>query len=66
MNQIEILSLSDYYSMAKQADVGRGENTTFGQYSAILEWLEMGNGENFRLITGQATKGMTIVIAGTK
>jgi hypothetical protein len=52
--------------MAKQADVGRGENTTFGQYSAILEWLEMGNGENFRLITGQATKGMNIVIAGTK
>jgi hypothetical protein len=31
---------------------GRGTETTWGQKAAIMEWLELPPGDNFRLITG--------------
>ena len=31
---------------------GRGTETSWAQKSAILEWLELAPGDNFRLITG--------------
>ena len=31
---------------------GRGLETTWAQKVAILEWLELAPGDNFRLITG--------------
>jgi hypothetical protein len=45
---------------------GRGGNTTWSQRIAILEWLEMPPGDNFRLITGAATTTMRSVVAGVK
>ena len=52
--------------MLKQKENECGENTTKEQYWAILEWLEMGSGENLKLITGQSTKDVRNVIAGLK
>ena len=31
---------------------GRGSETTWAQKAAIMEWLEVAPGDNFRLITG--------------
>jgi len=45
---------------------GRGQKTTHYQYIAILEWLEMEPGNNFKLITGDAQSGLTMVVAGAK
>lgn len=45
---------------------GRGEKTSWAQRVAILEWLEVPSGENFRLITGAATSTMKSVVAGSK
>jgi hypothetical protein len=63
---VEILFVCRFAKMIKQNEGGRGENTTREQYWAILEWLEMGSGENLRLITGQATKDLRNVVAGLK
>lgn len=46
--------------------MGRSEKTTHYQRVAILDWLEAAGGENFRLITGSATKTMKGVVAGAK
>ena len=46
--------------------MGRSENTSYYQRVAILDWLEDAGGENFRLITGSATKNLDGVIAGAK
>jgi len=46
--------------------MGRSEKTTHYQRVAILDWLEEAGGDNFRLITGAATKNMKSVVAGAK
>jgi hypothetical protein len=43
---------------------GRGEQTTNAQRNLILQWLEIP--ANFALVTGDATKNMSTVIAGAK
>lgn len=49
----------------KQAQRSRGTKTTWSQYLAIVEWLEVK--ANFNLVVGAATSGMkTGVIAGAK
>ena len=53
-------------SSSKKEKHGRGQKTTHYQYIAIVEWLEMEPGNNFKLITGDAQSGLTMVIAGTK
>ena len=45
--------------------MGRGEQTSWAQRMAILEWLEEPSGENFKLITGSASNGKSVV-AGSK
>ena len=42
----------------------RGPPTTWAQYKAMVEWLQIES--NFNLIVGNATKGMTQVNAGAK
>jgi len=53
-------------SSSEKEKHGRGQKTTHYQYIAILEWLEMEPGNNFKLITGDAQSSLTMVIAGTK
>ena len=46
---------------------GRGSATTWAQKMAILDWLELPPGDNFRLITGSASANLTTGIqAGAK
>ena len=45
---------------------GRGVGTTWAQKVAIIEWLEIAPGDNFRWITGSATSKLTGVVAGAK
>jgi hypothetical protein len=40
----------------------RGGNTTWFQREAMLQWLEVET--NFKLMTGEATHGMKMVVAG--
>lgn len=44
----------------------RGEKTTYYQRLSIVEWLEDGNGDNFRLITGDGQGNYKTVVAGAK
>ena len=53
-------------SSSEKEKHGRGQKTTHYQYIAILEWLEMEPGNNFKLITGDAQSGLTMVTAGAK
>jgi hypothetical protein len=45
---------------------GRGANTTFVQKHRMIEWLELKNGANFKLITGGGSTLMKSVVAGAK
>jgi hypothetical protein len=45
---------------------GRGVKTTYFNFVAMVEWLEVEPGNNFRLVTGDASSTMTTVIAGAK
>ena len=42
----------------------RGGKTTWFQCEAMLQWLEVE--ANFKLMTGEATHGMRLVVAGAK
>jgi hypothetical protein len=42
----------------------RGGKTTWFQREAMLQWLEVE--ANFKLMTGEATHGMKLVVAGAK
>ena len=42
----------------------RGGNTTWFQREAMLQWLEVET--NFKLMTGEATHGMKMVVAGAR
>ena len=41
---------------------GRGTETTWGQKAAIMEWLELPPGDNFRLITGAYNLNLIVVM----
>jgi hypothetical protein len=42
----------------------RGGNTTWFQREAMLQWIEVET--NFKLMTGEATHGMKMVVAGAR
>ena len=41
---------------------GRGEKTTWSQRSAMLDWLELAPGDNFKLISGSAQTNLKSVV----
>lgn len=53
-NQISQISTPTGSSVASEPNLkkGRGSETTWAQKAAIMEWLEVAPGDNFRLITG--------------
>jgi hypothetical protein len=63
---IEISAASVSETLENNGKRGRGVGTTWAQKVAIIEWLEMAPGDNFRLITGSATSKLTGVVAGAK